>query len=73
LGAKSLMPRTLFTITPGNTVEKAATVMLKNHISALPVIDAQGASARILTKGDVFRAFVFISGIYQDPLAMGFE
>ncbi len=70
---KSLMPKTLFTITPGDTVEKAAAVMLKHHISALPVIDVQGGLAGILTKGDVFRAFVSISGIYQGPLAMGLE
>jgi acetoin utilization protein AcuB len=70
---KSLMPKTLFTITPGDTVEKAAAVMLKHHISALPVVDAKGGLAGILTKGDVFRAFVSISGIYQGPLAMGLE
>jgi acetoin utilization protein AcuB len=70
---KSLMPKKLFTITPGETVEKAAAVMLKNHISALPVLDAQGVLAGIITKGDVFRAFVSISGIYQGPLAMGLE
>ena len=39
---KSLMPKQLFTITPGDTVEKAAAVMLKHHISALPVVDAKG-------------------------------
>jgi acetoin utilization protein AcuB len=70
---KTLMPKKLYTITPGETVEKAAAIMLKHHISALPVVDAQGALAGILTKGDVFRAFVSISGIYQGPLAMGLE
>jgi acetoin utilization protein AcuB len=70
---KSLMPKTLVTITPGDTVEKAAAVMLKNHISALPVVDAAGALAGILTKGDVFRAFVSASGIYDGPLAMALE
>ncbi len=70
---KSLMPKNLHTIAPGDTVERAAAVMLKHHISALPVVDAQGALAGILTKGDIFRAFVSISGIYQGALAMGFE
>jgi len=70
---KSLMPKKLYTIAPGDTVERAAAVMLKHHISALPVVDAQGALSGILTKGDVFRAFVSISGIYQGPLAMGLE
>ena len=70
---KSLMPKHLYTIAPGDTVEKAAAVMLKHHISALPVVDAQGALAGIITKGDIFRAFVSISGIHQGALAMGFE
>ena len=70
---KSLMPKRLFTITPGETVEKAAAVMLKRHISALPVVDAKGALAGIITKGDIFRAFVSISGIYQGPLALSLE
>ncbi|MFZ0050680.1 MAG: CBS and ACT domain-containing protein [Desulfobaccales bacterium] len=70
---KSLMPKQLFTIAPGETVEKAAAVMLNRNISALPVVDHQGALQGIITKGDIFRAFVSISGINQAPLAMGFE
>ena len=70
---KSLMPKRLFTITPVETVEKAAAVMLKRHISALPVVDDQGTLAGIITKGDIFRAFVSISGIYQGPLALALE
>jgi acetoin utilization protein AcuB len=70
---KSLMPKHLYTIAPGDTVEKAAAVMLKHHISALPVVDDKGALAGIITKGDIFRAFVSISGIHQGALAMSFE
>jgi acetoin utilization protein AcuB len=73
IAVKSLMSKTLVTIAPEDTIEKAAAVMLKHHISALPVVDANAALAGILTKGDVFRAFVSISGIYQGPLAMGLE
>jgi acetoin utilization protein AcuB len=70
---KSLMAKDLYTIAPGDTVEKAAAVMLKHHISALPVVDAKAALAGIITKGDIFRAFVSISGIHQGALALGFE
>jgi len=70
---KSLMPKHLYTIAPGDTVEKAAAAMLKHHISALPVVDVKNALTGIITKGDIFRAFVSISGIYQGALAMGFE
>lgn len=70
---KSLMPKHLFTITPGETAEKAAAVMLKQNISALPVVDAHGALQGIITKGDVFKAFVAVSGINTAALAMGFD
>ncbi len=70
---KSLMPKQLFTITPGETMEKAAAVMLKRYISALPVVDEHGALQGIITKGDIFKAFVAVSGINTAALAMGFD
>ncbi len=70
---KSLMPKQLFTITPAETVEKAAAVMLKRNISALPVVEPHGALQGIITKGDVFKAFVAVSGIKTAALAMGFD
>jgi acetoin utilization protein AcuB len=69
----SVMPSRLFTIAPVDTVEKAAAVMLKQNISALPVVNPEGDLAGIITKGDIFRAFVSISGIYQGDWALGFE
>ncbi len=69
---KSLMPKQLFTIHPEETVEKAAALMLKRYISSLPVVDQHGALQGIITKGDVFKAFVAVSGI-NAPLAMGFD
>jgi acetoin utilization protein AcuB len=73
VSVKSLMSPNLFTIRPEATLEKAAAIMQREDISALPVVNQEGALAGIITKGDVFRAFVLISGIYQGPLAMGFE
>jgi acetoin utilization protein AcuB len=69
----SVMPRQLFTIGPGATVGKAAAVMLKHNISALPVVNPDGALEGIITKGDIFQAFVSISGIHHGDLALGFE
>ena len=70
---KEVMPQTLSTISAADTVEKAAAVMLKNKISALPVVSPQGELQGIITKGDIFRAFVSISGIHQGGCALGFE
>ncbi|MBI4642152.1 MAG: CBS domain-containing protein [Deltaproteobacteria bacterium] len=58
---------------PEATLEKAAALLQKYNISALPVVDAKGELQGIITKGDVFRAFVDISGIHHSELQMGFE
>jgi acetoin utilization protein AcuB len=68
---QSLMAKKLYTITPEATVEKAAAIMLQHNISALPVVDENGALQGIIAKGDIFRAFVSISGINQAPVALG--
>jgi acetoin utilization protein AcuB len=68
---QSLMAKKLYTITPEATVEKAAAIMLQHNISALPVVDENGALQGIIAKGDIFRAFVCISGINQAPMALG--
>ncbi len=70
---QSLMPKQLYTIGPEQTVEKAAAIMLKRNISALPVVDSKGGLEGIITKGDIFKAFVSISGINQAPVATGLE
>jgi acetoin utilization protein AcuB len=73
LKVNSVMSPKLFTITSEESVEKAAATMLKHNISALPVVNPQGELRGIITKGDVFRAFVSISGIYQAELQIGFQ
>jgi acetoin utilization protein AcuB len=73
LKVSSVMSPNLFTITSEESVEKAAATMLKHTISALPVVDPQGELQGIITKGDVFRAFVSISGIHQAELQIGFQ
>jgi acetoin utilization protein AcuB len=70
---KSAMPPNLFTISLEETVEKAAAIMLKHNISALPVVNPEGGLAGIIAKGDVFRAFVSISGIHQAELQIGLQ
>ena len=68
-----VMSPKLFTITGGESVEKASATMLKHNISALPVVNSEGELQGIITKGDVFRAFVSISGIYQAELQIGVQ
>ena len=68
---KSVMSTKLYTINPEEVVEKAAAVMLENDISALPVVNKKGELEGIVTKGDLFRAMIAISGIKQAQLQFG--
>lgn len=73
LKIKEIMSKKLYTTQPEDTIEKAAAIMLKHDISALPVVNSEGDLEGIITKGDLFRALVSISGIYQAAVQIGFE
>ncbi len=62
---KDIMTRDPVTVSPDDTVEHAAQLMLENTISGLPAVDGQGKVVGILTQSDVFRAFMHITGILQ--------
>jgi CBS domain-containing protein len=53
--AKDVMTRRVQTISADATVIDAARVMLKRHISGLPVVDRAGALVGLLTEGDLLR------------------
>ena len=68
---KNLMSVDLHITTPEEVVEKAAATMLEHDISALPVVNEKGELEGIVTKGDLFRAMIAISGIKQAQLQFG--
>jgi acetoin utilization protein AcuB len=70
---RSLMSANLHTTTADEVVERAAAQMLKHDISALPVVDRKGKLEGIVSKGDLFRAMIAISGIHQAQLQIGLE
>jgi acetoin utilization protein AcuB len=65
LQVKDIMTRDPVTVSPEDSVERAAQLMLENTISGLPVVGDQGRVVGILTQSDVFRAFMHITGILQ--------
>jgi acetoin utilization protein AcuB len=73
LTVEKVMSKNPHTVSTDETIEKAAVLMLKHDISALPVVDQKGDLQGIITKGDVFRAMVSVSGIYQAPLQLCVE
>jgi len=65
LKIKEIMSQNPLSVSPEDTVEHAAQLMLEKTISGLPVVDATGNLAGIITQSDVFKAFIHITGIDQ--------
>ena len=53
LEAGQLMSKNVFFISPEDTVEKAATLMVENRISRLPVVDEQQKLIGIVSRRDI--------------------
>ena len=53
LEAGQLMSKNLVTVTPEDTVEKAATLMVEKKISRLPVLDESGKLVGIISRRDI--------------------
>jgi CBS domain-containing protein len=53
--AHQIMTRTVVTVSPEAKIIEAADIMLKRHISGLPVVDAAGKLVGIITEGDLIR------------------
>lgn len=62
---REIMTRNPRTVSPEDTVERAAQVMLEHTISGLPVVDQGGLLVGIVTQSDIFKAFMHITGIRQ--------
>ena len=65
LQIKEIMSRNPLAVSPEDTVERAAQLMLEKTISGLPVVDETGHLVGIITQSDVFKAFIHITGVHQ--------
>ena len=62
LKVKDIMTASPVTIRPGDTVEKAALILIERKFGGLPVVSPDGGLVGILTQHDVFRALVGVTG-----------
>lgn len=53
--AHQVMNRRVITVTPDTSIVDAANIMLRQHISGLPVVDAAGKLVGIVSEGDFLR------------------
>lgn len=52
---KDVMMTKVVTVSPDNSVKRAAEVMLANHVSGLPVVDGEGRLVGVISEGDLLR------------------
>jgi acetoin utilization protein AcuB len=60
------------TIQPDFTLEETAALFLEQKISGVPVVDSGGKVVGIITKSDVFKALMSLSGSAKSGVLFGF-
>jgi len=71
--ARDIMKRDPITISPDETMEMAAVKMLEHKIGSLPVVGERGELLGIISKMDLFRVLISITGIYQGGVQFAFK
>jgi len=60
---RDLMKKPVYTAKPDDTVEEAAALLLEKKISGLPVVDENNRLIGIITRSDIFRVLISLSGL----------
>ncbi|MBM4326488.1 MAG: CBS domain-containing protein [Deltaproteobacteria bacterium] len=72
LTCEAIMSRNPITVPFDFTMEEAAETLLRNNISGAPVLDKTGAIVGIITKNDMFKAFIALTGLRKRGVQFGF-
>jgi acetoin utilization protein AcuB len=68
----AIMSRYPITVPEDFTVEETAEVLLSNRISGCPVVDKDGNIKGVITKNDLFKAVISLSGVTKRGVQFGF-
>jgi len=70
---KDIMTKDPITVPFDFTVEEAAEVLMKNRISGAPVTDQKGQIVGTITKGDLFRVLISLTGVGKRGIQFAFQ
>jgi acetoin utilization protein AcuB len=70
---KDIMTKEPITVPPDFTVEETAEILLKNKISGVPVVDKKGQILGTITKSDVFRVLISLTGVGNKGIQFAFQ
>lgn len=67
---RNLMQKTVYTIPPDFTIEEAAAMLMEKRISGLPVVDEKKQLIGIITRSDIFRVIISLTGLGKKGLQL---
>jgi len=67
-----IMTKDPITVPPDFTVEETAEVILKSRISGVPVLDEQSKVVGVITKTDLFKVLISLTGISKRGIQFAF-
>jgi acetoin utilization protein AcuB len=70
---KDIMSKSPVTVHENLTVEETAEVLLAEKISGVPVVDSQGNLVGTITKDDLFKVLISLSGLGKKGIQLAFE
>ena len=73
LRVEDIMTRNPVTVPPDHTVEETAEILLQNNISGVPVVDENGEIAGIITRDDLFKVLIALSGLAKKGIQFAFK
>lgn len=70
---KDLMTKDLITVPPDYTIGETAELLLDKKISGVPVVKKSGEITGVITKSDIFRALISLTGLKRKGTQFAFE
>lgn len=70
---KDIMTKDPVTVPPDYTVEETAEVLLKHKISGAPVVDKGGEIVGVITRDDLFKVLIALSGLGKRGIQFAFK
>ncbi len=70
---KDLMTKNPFTVPPDYTIGETAELLLEKNISGVPVLNKKSEVTGVITKADIFRALISLTGLKSKGAQFAFE
>jgi acetoin utilization protein AcuB len=73
LNIEKIMTKNPITVPPDFTVEEAAQVFMDHRISGAPVVDGQSKVVGIITRHDIFKLIITLTGLNKGGINFAFQ